>query len=253
MKKWIVIVLLLLPVSVWAWGGLLLGGSNGVPIAGGEYDDITFFWRCEGFTLTGDDYSAGDTVADTVGDVAINTDAVKIGTNGLDIPGMNARVEFFNSAASDIISGSEGRIGFWLQINTLENNATVLYIQEDSDDYLKVVVYNDTELLFSWKEAGVATTLVVSPTVGVYNFYEYAWDSVSNTRTLYVNGVQEAQNTDSFVAHDFSSQTLTFGITLGYPGDKYMDNIMISSDADRDFCGLVGTCVGVADDTVSPK
>jgi len=90
-------------------------------IGGADYSDITFWWRCETADFSGTngtlDYSAGDDVADLTSEAAINTDAVKYGTNGLDCP-TNYDVARFVPSNNDIIDSSEGRIGFWLRTTT---------------------------------------------------------------------------------------------------------------------------------------
>lgn len=73
---------------------------------------LKFFWRCEGTTLDGThDYSAGDTTATLTSGAAINTDAARIGTNGLDCPTIGDYASFAISSG-DLISQSVGALAF---------------------------------------------------------------------------------------------------------------------------------------------
>lgn len=236
--------------------GMQLFAGRPAASGGGSYDDILFFWTCESSTLGADDYyGSGDNTATLISTAAINTDAVKVGTNGLDFPDANDRITFDISAASDFIDGTEGRIGFWFYYTTQVDYATLMSIDIDASNFLEMYPYNGG-ITVRWREGGTNAFIEISSadiSTTTWYFLEFGWNASSNTRTVYLDGVQKAQSTASFTGLDFSSQTLNIGIDGGYAGDQYIDNFMISDDSTRDFCGLNTTCVGIADDTTSPR
>lgn len=93
---------------------------------------LKFFWRCEGTTLDAThDFTAGDTTAALNSAAAINTDAAKIGTNGLDIPSSADSAQFAVSAA-DLIDMNEFAIGFWLRLVDFTDGANVVKIDNSA-------------------------------------------------------------------------------------------------------------------------
>jgi len=76
---------------------------------------ITFWWECENTTV---DYSAGDNTVDQLGSTpaSLTTDAKKSGTYGCDSPLAD---DYFQIDQTDTsIFGSEGRVGFWVYVNS---------------------------------------------------------------------------------------------------------------------------------------
>jgi len=225
------------------------GVYYGVPVT--AYTDILFWWRCEGTTLGADDYSEGDTTATLYDNATINTDAVKIGTNGLDIPDGWATARF---DIASLVSGTVGRIGFWLYINTWVNGTRLFEAYEDATHLFYVGLYNDDEIFLNWQDGGGLVTVAISTSsplsTGTDYFIETKYDSTGNDWELFVNGGSVASGSSDEGAISFSSGTMYCGNNESDDGDFYIDNIMISNDKTRDFWGG-GT--GLCDDTVSPR
>lgn len=122
---------------------------------------LKFFWRCEGTTLDGThDFTAGDNTATLNSAAVINTDAVRVGTNGLDCPTSNDHAKFVVSSG-DIIHSTTGSFALSFRITTftagawlftaLNTGASTNFIQFDmvgTDDA------TGRELRFQIRQAG---------------------------------------------------------------------------------------------------
>lgn len=208
--------------------------------------DIKFWWRVEGTNPDAAlDYPADLANATGIGgQEAINTDAVKIGTNGLDCPSPNDYY-YFPVSSRNLISDEEGRIGFWFKPNTWVENNTILFVVEDADDNFEIKLdavegqvnqrWEDNAAVKVW--ADVATGM----STGNYYFFEFAWQTSSNYRQIWVKGV--SKGTDSTAIGSFDSgpdgtSGLRVGSTGDAGGDHYMDNIMISASKNTDLYSL---------------
>ncbi len=206
--------------------------------SGGAYDDLTLFWRCETTALTAGDYSAGDTTP-TFNGASISTSAVQIGTYGLYSPTVYDHAIFVVSS-DDIISGAEGRIGFWLRITDPSTANTVVLNASDSTNstYFRVQINTAGTVRFLWNDGSNhyydSTTTLSNNT---YTFVEFSYDTVANTSTMYFTGVAAPTRVDTITAIAALDELLV-GVQVGLSGEISTDNIMVSVDSARDLYAL---------------
>ena len=218
-------------------GVTILGGRVG--IGGDTYSDILFWWRCEGWTMGAGDHSHGDTTADHYSGAVINTDAVKLGTNGFSIPTTYDSAEFAISS-SDIISSSIGRAGFWIYF-TQWAASTQIFNAIHSGGRLRLYTSGTSELTFDYGATyKTVTSTTAALTTGVWYYIELIWNASNETQKIYVNSVEKASNTEAKDAPTGSS-LLRLGNDLGATGYFYMDNIVVSNDPTRNLYLLKDT------------
>lgn len=214
--------------------------------AADDYSDITFWWRCEGTTLDhpGNDYSAGDTTTVLAGIAAINTAAVKNGTNGLDCP-TSASYAPFAISSNDIIVAAEGRIGFWLRVTTWVDGAYITEWRDGSgDDRVHPQLNGTDELKFYWKDGGTERTSLISTdanlSTGTWYFVEFAWKTSTDYREIFVGGVSKGSSSATINA---SPDNIYFrlGNTGSTLSDLHEDHLIISNDSTRDLYALKDT------------
>jgi len=245
----VILALCLLPVSVW---GVSLIGSGVVASSGGDYSDITFWCGFEGtyssptYTMGAADCSDGDTTGTTAGTCYINSTAALVGSNGFYGENGWDRV-YFSVTSDDIISGSAGRLGMYIRPVTLADNGYIFSLSGDSDF---LVCYVDTdELAFTFDGYIVGTTTGVDlATNGTKYFIEISWDSVNDIYEIYVDGVLKMSRTDVDKNAIINITELNIGQQTGTASTTYIDNVMISTDPDRDFYSD-----GLYDDTSVPS
>lgn len=224
--------------------GAIIDVSGGSPPVEGSFADILFWWRCEGVTLDGSlDHTEGaDSVGSLVSGAAINTDAVKYGTNGLDIPTTNDYVEF-GVTSGDMISSAEGRLGCWFEFTTWVDNALLFdYRHSDASNAMGVKMLSGDGLYWYWTDNSngrVALSIVDADldTPGVWYFLEFAWKTSTNYREIFVNGASKGSSSstiETFTTDEFCR----FGNKSANAADFFIDNIMISNlsaTSSRDF------------------
>jgi hypothetical protein len=231
--------------------------------AASDYSDITFWCAflddtSDPFTLDSTlEYVAGngDNTGDLDTEADVNADAKKIGDYGLDCPGASDTVDFVLSS-NDLLNVPEGRVGFWWYCTTAVATAQLFRVELDEDNYFHIKQHDtgdgDLGLEWNWKQgAAWQGTLQVPDTgmsTGNWYFIECAWDTVGDTKKLYVNGVQQG-STETTNIVTFAAILMRIGNGTGQATDQFIDNVMISNDATRDFYGG-GT--GLCDDTAYP-
>jgi len=251
MKKLITFLILLFAVS--AYSGTLLQIQESIiakkrGVASCDTSNIIFWYRCESddFTATSGtlDYSVGDKAGTTNGGIAFNTDAVKYGTNGMDVP---TGADFIYFAPISATLDDEGRLGFWVYINTWVENAEFSWIAyDDASNLAKLFMSGADELGLTWEDSGTErTTLVTSNanlSTGTWYFIEVAWKTSTDLREIYVNGTECTYSAgEGATIASFAGDVIRtyFGETAGENSDYYMDNIIISTDSTDD---LYTTC-----------
>lgn len=205
------------------------------------YEDVTLWWRCEGTTLDhpANDYSAGDTTATLYNAATINTDAVMVGTNGLDIPGADDHA-YFAVSSSDIIDVSIGRIGFYFKYTTWVNNTPVIDVRLDGSNYFSLEIQSEDGLKLYWTDGGTARTALTIDNAGLSSpgvayFIEMAWDTSANYREVFVDGVSQGSDSSSTIG-SFAATELNIGESYsGNAVDYHIDNVMVSNSKSRDF------------------
>ena len=207
-----------------------------------SYSDITFWWRCENVTLDGsNDFTAGeDGVAALQSSAVINTAAVKIGTNGLDCPTAGDYALFTDSTGAAWPTGS-GRVGFYLRITAFTTSCALIQKKYDADEYMTLEMYGTDELKFQYTNTSSTTAITTDAnlTTATWYFVEIAYDDATNTKKIYVDGVEKIAVTDAFTTFT-SGGSLRFGEAkgCGLSVDTHIDNIIISNDYTRDLNAL---------------
>ena len=210
-----------------------------------EYADILFWWSVEAadFTATSgsSDYSAGDKTATAAGSAeAINTDAVKVETNGLDAPSAGDYYSFTVSA-DDIVDDSEGRIGFYLYINTWAENTGLFKFYSDADNEAYLLLSGGDEMYFKWEYSttvnGLSST-TANLTTGVWYYIEVAWKVSTDLKRIYVNNVLVGTEDTTIDVMGNTPTALEIGTFYSGEGDIYIDQFMISNDSTRSLYEL---------------
>ncbi len=211
-------------------------------------NSVTFFWRAEGTTLDGThDFSAGDTTATLNASAALNTDAVKIGTNGLDSASNDSYAEFAVSS-NDIISNVEGAIGFWFRYVTWNVSHFHFLAQQTGQAANNIAIFSagtddatGREITLRVRRAGVSnvsiTTTDADLQTNTWYFLVARWDEPNSDMRI------EVYNDNGSLRHAFENLTTNFdqpqgldvlriGDSLGAGGtfDHHLDNIFIASD-----------------------
>ena len=257
MKKLLPIIIAILLLSSSATQGvIIIQPRRVVAAAGADYSDITFWWRAEGTTLSGTlDHTDGeDSVASAGSAVAINTDAAKVGTNGIDSPSQGDRYVFTDST-SGAWPITAGRIGFWLRVTDFTATCAIVQKWGDNTENIRFEMTGTDELHFVWDNDGETTITTTAANIGTGTWYliEGSWDSVNNKLFIYVNGTQRASDevtdiTDMDAGSNFFGESNSCGSAV----DFHIDNIMISNDPDRDFNGDCGEGTACKDLTAFP-
>lgn len=202
---------------------------------------LTFYWRCEGTTLTADDYSAGDTTATASGAPAINATAALVGSNGIQI---DAAAEGYDFDTASIIGTGEGSIGFKMRIQTWADAAGFFYVRGASyTDSMLVGMTSTDELFFRINEdtdpISISTT-AANLSTGTTYFVTASWlDGTGFRLRVYNDGtgtlIEEVTGGDFVAPADFDNPFRWGEATgVGTPA-YYLDNVFIGSaygDAD---------------------
>lgn len=205
---------------------------------------LTFFWRCEDVNLDGThDFSAGDTSATATNTPAINTTAVRYGTNGAFFDSGSDRYSF---TPTSIISNTAGAAGLWFQFPTAfpaSGGAYIFYAQGTNfNDYIRVETLtglgasNRGLRLSIRNNGGAAATLDLTDNElapGNWYFLAFAWDSVAPSRRITVydtsmSVLEDRTSTAAFTA-PVDITNWVFGDITGSTGTMYIDNVFAAS------------------------
>jgi hypothetical protein len=130
--------------------------------------NITFFWDCEDTTIqtdqdcvSGGDFTAGDTSAVAASSAAINSDAVKHGTNGCDFPTSGDHYQFSTDIANIIDGGNDGKVAFWFRVDASWTTGRNLFVaRETGNGYgLTIMLSGTDELSVQWYDKILGTLL----------------------------------------------------------------------------------------------
>lgn len=205
---------------------------------------LKFFWRCEGTTLDGtDDFTAGDNTATLNSAAAINTDAVRYGTNGLDSPSTQDYASFTISS-QDLASLTLGSFGFAFRITSFLNGVIMFAATElaTPNNHIRItMVGTDTdtgrELEFSIRRSGSgAATLTTTDANLLLNTWYHVigrYDQPNNDRKLEVydtNGTLITSVEDTSTAYNAPNafDILQVGVVNGSGTiDVHTDNFFI--------------------------
>jgi len=265
MRKYITILLLLFFCFGFSSPHHRIIARKNATVASCDLTNILFWWRCESLQLNDECIGAGNPVADCTGantgtldysnndqlassnsGAAINADANKTGTNGLDIPTSSDYV-YFSSPTSTL--DDEGRIGFWIRFVTLNDNAQIFTLYDDSNDFFRVRADGTDELNSLWSDAGdedEITTVDANLSTGTWYFVEFAWKQSTPYREIFVNGVSKVSSSAAYDAFQGGGPTTMYiGVVGSGNGDYHIDqNLIISTDSTDD---LYTVCSGETD------
>lgn len=212
-----------------------------------SYSDITHFYT---FEETGSPYHGSNDCSDEdttpfLEDWTNDSTYHKVGSNGGYNSGGNySYISWDNMTSTDV--GSM-RLGVWVYFDAYDYSKDVVHINDGSNDYdLEQANGIDLEFTLPGNDLSCNTNL----SEDTWYFLEIAIDETAETITIYIDGVQKCQRTDSFAAGNLTN--LKLGNNDSTSEYQAFDNLMISTDPTRDFCGLDGTCQGLADDTSKP-
>jgi hypothetical protein len=207
--------------------------------------ELTLFWRAESTTLDeagNNDYALGDNSASLVGSGALNTTAVKYGTNGIHI---NASSEYYQfDLAENFVGLNGGAVAFWIQWVTFSttgntwfeargNTSTNYYRGRGfTGDILRLLSSNATPSSSNYDTTGTSIT------TSAWYFVCYAWSDSANTRKIYIwDNAGAAVGSSPFIDTTTNyngpaeltgaSARLRFGESSGTGGtvEYYLDNI----------------------------
>jgi len=206
--------------------------------------NITFWWRAEALNFSGtngtSDYSAGDDIAEVVSAAAINADAAKMGTNGMDSPTASDVFVFNDGTITDVIDDSEGRIGIWLRITTWSDDQKIFRLYDNDSNIFLIGLTASDELTWLWEDGGtVRTALTTStsplPSTGTWYFVEWAWKTSTNYREFFVDGVSIASSSETIGQFAGDPIEWRWGTTQDGTADLHFDNPIISSVSTDDL------------------
>ena len=221
--------------------------------------NVIFWWRCEDATLNGDcigagnplaccsgadagtcDYSAGDTTGTVFSGAVFNTDAVKYGTNGLDLPTLGGVVAFTPITAT---MDEQARIGMWVRLTTFTDTRrlfSIYYVGERDYIRLKLDGTDELELTYDYNyTTRTATTTGADLATGTWYFIEAYWNTTTDTMGILVNGVSKGTYTGTVNPFTDDADYMYIGDGSGTAQDTHIDNIIISTDSTVD---LYTTC-----------
>ena len=191
--KWLAYLLLLIPLTVWAYpAGTQRGvqeGSEGT-IRGGaaaevrvlylefEASDTTEFNGVT-YTINGNDVSNGDTTG-TIGSTAeMSTDQAVSGTTSLLIPGDNDYFQFDAFSGGTIFSSVSGYFSTRLYISANPAVDTTFFQPRlDASNMMYFDIETDGGIEINWISAGNTTKFDTVATINTpaWNFIEVRWD-----------------------------------------------------------------------------
>lgn len=210
--------------------------------SGGEvYADVTFYWGCENTTA---EKSDGDSSATAVSSVAINSgDSPPVGTNSVDCPGGEDNYTFDISSDDIVTCASEGRVGFYFRLETFWNDAPLWAARYDADNEIRIKLDDDTDVVLTYEANNVRATAVWNNTVigtGTWYFVEAKWNITTDVYQIRVdNGTWEEDDAATPTAFATTPNVLHIGnYEATKPADLRIDQVMISSDEDRDLYAL---------------
>ena len=205
----------------------------------------TFFWRMEGTTLDGThDFTAGDSTAALNSLAAINTDAVRIGTNGLDCPTSSDHAQF-DVSSGDLISQSVGSLGFWFRLQSFTSGASLFRAHNTGtiNNHIQVELSGTDDA--TGREIGLrirlnlainAVLVTTDADLQLDTWYRLVvrWDEPNSDRRIEVyNDDGAARTSIEDLTTDFDQptgiNTMFVGDATGGTLDLHMDNFVIAN------------------------
>lgn len=207
---------------------------------------LTFFWRCEGETLSGThDYSAGDTTATASGAPSISATAAKVGSNG--VLNENAS-DFYQFDSANIVTIDQGSFGFWLNQQTIMASGLALGLVLSESPYATTdnVIFARTgatgDISLTIRKTGSANLILLASagmSAGNFYFITAGWHLSQDKRKISVYnsaGTLVANNTDTTTDCSGYIPTAMDTIEIGQRSSStsviYVDNVFIGNSYD---------------------
>jgi hypothetical protein len=225
--------------------------------AGDTYDDITFFLSleacdpesfCTTYTFDSSDYTEGeDEIMTRTNNASVNLSGAMIGSYGIDISEANEHFSLTDSTDAALPTDSF-RIGFWLhRTGTQTDNGMIFNKAYSSDETFYIRWQNSTDLRVSFGNSGVYTFIQTSATIipdETDVFVEVSYDAGVDEMELFISGVSKGtDDTANTPMAATGTGYTTIGSLASTTTDFWMDNIIISSDYQRDlYDGGTGLC-----------
>lgn len=210
---------------------------------------LTFFWRCEGTTLDGThDYSAGGTTATGFSSVAINSTAVRVGTNGIQAPSAS---DYYSISATGIY-GTTGSAAFSLYVAGGTWTADAVPFMMDgtggagsANDRIRVttVTGGNLSLQLGRNGWGSQTITTTGGACSVGNWYgvvirwsatnaDYRLEIYNSSGTL-IDSVENLSADSSLFPQTANIDTLLVGELWGTTLNNYIDNVFVANAYDE--------------------
>ena len=212
-------------------------GSGGIVSIGSDtYTDILYWWRCEAVGHTSDDYPTSSTTWTLNSSAALNTDAVHVGTNGLDSP---TSEDYASLAITNL--PADHRLGVYFRATAWTNYTRVLRVFASWSDYWSLEFVGGDEFRLLTADGGTTRTSLVTSgnthSTGTWYYVEVVYSSSTNTREIYINGSSVGSSAVTIGALP-SSATIEVGNSNTISNDIYLDNFALSNSVTRDLDAL---------------
>ena len=204
-------------------------------------------WSDPTYTLDSNDFSLGDTTGTESGTLDVNTDSEYIGSYGLETAGAYDYIIF---DPTTIVNNEEGSFSFWMRFNGSglpSNYDSFLILREDSNNYMRCMIYDTNEISLQWVEGGAnvsrATTDAANLVVGTWYFVTGSYVApglggsnvtleiaVYNTSISLIDSATDGPDSASGITVAY----IWHGMYGSYADDCNFDNLDISTESSDD-------------------
>jgi len=218
--------------------------------------NITFWWRAEaldfsstnsdqcttGDVVNGADCSNADEIGAALSGGTVGAAAAKMGSNGIDLPSPDDVVYFNDGTITDVITSSEGRVGFWFRYTTFPTGGEIFRLYDDEGNYFKIIATNSDELTFTWQDnygGDISYETTGNPVAACeqpsWCFIEVAWKPGDNYREILFDGVSKGISSAAIDAFAGSPIDWRWGTSGAASADVHIENPIISSSSTDDL------------------
>jgi len=199
-----------------------------------EFDSDTD-WGTGGYTMGGEDYSAGDQSGTVTGNLAQNSGEITAvsGTYVLKNTSSIATHIAFDNSSEDIFNPDLGYLRMNVYpiatINTCSLFDITFTVATSCDFAVKIQSDSTVKLDFRDGDGGTSHSLTTTATVssGQFNIIDIRWDVANNTRGIRIGGGTWLNSAVSLSAFDGTAATfMILGLTASN-GDFYMDDVTV--------------------------
>jgi hypothetical protein len=251
MKRLLTILSILLFAGSSLAGPGAIKGVIAAKRGGGEdYSDILLFWRAEAAQMDADDCYGADGLWSAVGlggTKEIIAGAANVGTYGVHLAaGGTAAAAYYDLTVTtgDVVNGTAGRIGAWVNVNTWVNYVILLSVFQDGTDRFFVELRDGDELRANARTGGAdhyITSTTANISTGTWRFIEMAYDSGgagTGYLEIFVNGVSVISSSSLTFSSIAPSNVHAGSWPSAENWDIYLDNVMVSNSKTRSLYAL---------------